>query len=58
MLKKCKTQRSLEKQLEKELPWRLIPPEQHEGFKAAENKQINEHLEHEALRILTKGRER
>ena len=55
MLKKCKTQRSLEKQLEKELPWRLIPPEQHEGFKAAENKQINEHLEHEALRILTKA---
>ena len=49
MLKKCQTDRSLEKQLEKELPWRLIPPEEHEAFRVAEDKQYQEHLDHAAL---------
>ena len=54
MLKQCFTEHSKEKQLEKEMPWRLIPPEKHSLFKAAEVKQINEHLDHKALTILTK----
>ena len=49
MLKRCQTDRALEKQLEKELPWRLIPPEEHEAFRAAEDKQFQEHLDHNAL---------
>ncbi|CAE7372042.1 unnamed protein product, partial [Symbiodinium necroappetens] len=55
MLKQCFTEHSKEKQLEKEMPWRLIPPEKHSLFKAAEVKQINEHLDHKALTILTKA---
>ena len=46
MLKRAKTARGREKQLEKELPWSLIPPEQHENFKAAEHKQYQEHLDY------------
>ncbi|CAE7263747.1 GIP, partial [Symbiodinium natans] len=42
-----------EKALEKELPWNMIPPEQHEGFRAAEMKQWEEHVEHGALEPLT-----
>ena len=55
MLKQCLTEHSKEKQLEKELPWRLIPPEKHALFKAAEAKQIKEHLDHNALTILSKA---
>ncbi|CAE7724502.1 GIP [Symbiodinium sp. CCMP2592] len=53
MLKRAKTARGREKQLEKELPWNLIPQEQHEAFKGAEQKQYMEHIEHEALEPLS-----
>ena len=49
MLKVPKTQRGREKALEKELPWSMIPPEQHQGFKDAELRQWEEHVEHAAL---------
>ena len=54
MLKKCVTERSKEKQLEKELPRSQIPPEHHAAFKAAEQKQIREHIEHKALTMLSR----
>ncbi|CAE7680753.1 GIP [Symbiodinium microadriaticum] len=54
MLKAATTERSKEKQYEKELPWRLIPPEQHGAFKDAEAKQIKEHIDHQALRMLSR----
>ena len=53
MLKKCLTERSREKQREKELPWHCIPPEMHGDFKQAEDKQIREHYDHSALTPLT-----
>ena len=49
MLKRCLTERSLEKQYEKELPWRIIPECEHAAFREAEDKQYQEHLDHEAL---------
>ena len=36
-----------------ELPWSMIPQEQHQGFKDAELKQWREHVEHDALDPLT-----
>ena len=53
MLKRCQTQRALEKQLEKELPWRMIPAEEQEAFRLAEEKQLREHFEHGALEPLS-----
>ena len=53
MLKKCLTERSREKQREKELPWHCVPPELHQAFKQAEGKQIKEHYDHSALTPLT-----
>ena len=53
MMKVPKTERGRQKALEKELPWSLIPKEQHEGFKQAEQKQWLEHVEHDALEPLT-----
>ena len=53
MLKKCHTTRSLEKQCEKEVPWSMIPPEQHAAFREAEKKQYFEHIDHQALSPLT-----
>eukprot|EP00439_Symbiodinium_sp_Y106_P067451 s481_g11.t1 len=53
MLKVPKTPRGREKALEKELPWSMIPQEQHQGFKDAELKQWQEHVEHDALDPLT-----
>ena len=52
MLKKAKTKRSLEKQLEKEIPWRLIPADKREAFQEAEAKQWAEHLDHQAIKVL------
>ena len=49
MMKRAMTKRGKEKQLEKELPWRLIPLDKHELFKAAEAKQWQEHLQLGAL---------
>ena len=43
----------LEQQFEKELPWRMIPPSEHQGFKLAEEKQIQEHLVNKALTPLS-----
>ena len=42
-----------EKQMEKELPWHLIPPEERELYKAAELKQWLEHVQFEAVRALS-----
>ena len=53
MLKRCQTERALEKQLEKEIPWKLVPPEEHAAFRAAESKQIQEHYDHQALEPLS-----
>ncbi|CAE7529744.1 GIP [Symbiodinium sp. CCMP2592] len=49
MMKRCQTDRALEKALEKELPWKLIPAEEHDAFRRAEDKQFQEHLDHKAL---------
>ena len=54
MLKKCQTERSREKQYEKEIPWSMIPPERHADFKAAEIKQLKEHYDLNAFTPLTK----
>ena len=53
MLKRCLTERSLAKQYEKELPWRVIPESEHQAFKQAEDRQFQEHLDHEALEPLS-----
>ena len=53
MLRRATTKRGREKQLEKELPWKLIPPEKHALFREAEAKQWNEHLSLGALRPLS-----
>ncbi|CAE7827512.1 GIP, partial [Symbiodinium sp. CCMP2456] len=49
MMKRCQTDRALEKALEKEIPWKLVPESEHEAFRSAEDKQIREHLDHKAL---------
>ena len=53
MLKKAKTERSREKQLEKEIPWELIPEAMRETFRAAEAKQWAEHVDSGALEVLS-----
>ncbi|OLQ15724.1 Copia protein [Symbiodinium microadriaticum] len=53
MIKKAKTERSREKQLEKEIPWSLIPEEMRSTFRAAEAKQWAEHVDSGALEVLT-----
>ena len=53
MMKKCQTDRALEKALEKEIPWKLIPESEHADFKLAEEKQFREHLDHQALKPLS-----
>ncbi|CAE7254046.1 GIP [Symbiodinium natans] len=53
MVRRAKTARGREKQLEKEIPWGMIPHEQHEAFRAAEDKQYREHIDHEALEPLS-----
>ncbi|CAE7834160.1 GIP, partial [Symbiodinium necroappetens] len=54
ILKKCLTERSREKQYEKEIPWAMVPPEQHAAFKQAERKQLQEHYDLNAFTPLTK----
>ena len=51
--KKAKTPRSREKQIEKEIPWTMIPEEMRADFKAAEMVQWNEHVETGALEVLS-----
>ncbi|OLQ05449.1 Copia protein [Symbiodinium microadriaticum] len=53
MMKRAMTKRGKEKQIEKELPWRLIPLDKQELFKAAEAKQWQEHLQLGALMPLS-----
>ncbi|CAE7353514.1 RE1 [Symbiodinium sp. KB8] len=55
ILKRAKTERSRAKQLEKELPWQLIPDDKREEFRAAEDKQWKEHMQHDALEVLDVG---
>ena len=49
MLKRAKTQRGRLKQLEKELPWNMIPVEHRDLFLQGEVKQWNEHIKFGAL---------
>ncbi|CAE7658216.1 RE1 [Symbiodinium sp. CCMP2456] len=58
MLKRAKTERSRAKQLEKELPWQMIPEDKRDDFRTAEDKQWSEHMEHDALEILDVERSR
>ncbi|CAE7504711.1 RE1 [Symbiodinium sp. CCMP2592] len=52
MLKRAKTERSREKQLEKEIPWSMIPEHMRDVFQAAEAKQWAEHVDSGALEVL------
>lgn len=53
MVKRCVSEKGKEKQLEKELPWGLIPPEERELYRQAELKQWNEHVDFGAVRALS-----
>ena len=52
MMKRAKTPRSREKQMEKEIAWKDIPPELHEDFRVAERKQWSEHISNNAFEVL------
>ena len=52
-VKKVLTEKGKEKQLDKELPWHLIPPEERPEYEAAELKQWQEHLDFGAVRALS-----
>ncbi|CAE7565416.1 RE1 [Symbiodinium sp. CCMP2592] len=52
MLKRATTKRGRDKQLEKEIPWNMIPEEKRQLFIDAEHKQWEEHLRLGALRPL------
>ncbi|CAE7025469.1 GIP, partial [Symbiodinium sp. CCMP2456] len=52
MLKKARTPRSKEKQLEKEIPWAMIPEEMRPAFRSAEAVQWKEHVDTGALEVL------
>ena len=49
------SERGCEKQLEKEIPWSLIPPDEKQLYRDAELTQWQEHLQYEAVRPLTKA---
>ena len=53
MVKRCISEKGKEKQLEKELPWGLIPPDEREMYREAELKQWQEHVEFGAVRPLS-----
>ena len=53
MMKRCISQKGKEKQLEKELPWGMIPPDERPLYREAEEKQWAEHVEYGAVRPLT-----
>ena len=53
MVKRCISQKGKEKQLEKELPWGLIPPDERQLYKEAELKQWREHVDFGAVRALS-----
>ena len=49
ILRKAKTARGKEKQLEKELPWFMIPEDKKDDFRGAERLQWDEHVKFKAL---------
>ena len=49
ILRKAKTARGKEKQLEKELPWFMIPEDKKDDFRGAERLQWDEHVKFNAL---------
>lgn len=53
MAKRCISQKGKEKQLEKELPWGMIHPDERELYRDAEQKQWEEHVEYGAVRPLS-----
>ena len=53
MIKHAISEKGKEKQLEKELPWQLIPPDEREMYRQAELKQWEEHVQFGAVRPLT-----
>ena len=53
MLKRAKTPRSREKQLEKEIPWSMTPEEMRPAFRRAEAVQWKEHVDTGALEVLS-----
>ena len=53
MVKHAISEKGKEKQLEKELPWQLIPPDEREMYRAAELKQWEEHAQFDAVRALS-----
>ena len=53
MTKRCISEKGKEKQLEKELPWGLIPYEERHLYREAEFKQWKEHVEFGAVKALS-----
>ena len=53
MVKRCISEKGKEKQLEKELPWGLIPYEERHLYREQELKQWKEHVEFGAVRPLS-----
>ena len=53
MVKRCISEKGREKQLEKELPWGMIPPDERPLYHDAEKKQWDEHVAFGAVRALT-----
>ena len=53
MVKRCVSEKGKEKQLEKEIPWGMIPPDERELYRQAELKQWNEHVDFGAVRALS-----
>lgn len=53
MVKHAISERGREKQLEKEIPWQLIPPEERDLYREAELKQWKEHVDYGAVRALS-----
>ena len=53
MMKRCISKKGKEKQLEKELPWGLIHPDERPLYREAEAKQWAEHVEYGAVRPLS-----
>eukprot|EP00438_Fugacium_kawagutii_P013250 Skav234490 [mRNA] locus=scaffold3731:121116:128177:+ [translate_table: standard] len=53
MMKRCISKKGKEKQLEKELPWGQIHPDERHLYREAESKQWKEHLDFQAVRPLS-----
>ena len=53
MVKRCISEKGKEKQLEKELPWGMIPPDDRHLYREQELKQWKEHVEFGAVRALS-----